>query len=389
VRAGQRGQIGQRNLAHAATDLYEGQSSEHRCYRARCDGQLVETSLLSAPDWLDLRLPLNDGKDRLKLDASYALTTQDLDDVGLDAAAKRVAEIFATQSRIFDGSLYSLRALDVGPTGISGTVALTDFVSYALTTDLLEFELVDALVDNRPITMDALPLRQRYLDSAASAVDFSSRPCVGGPLALLAAARPASRSGRPADYVLLIQERSGRVLNSARRLAVIPKAFHQPLVDFSDDARLSATLERELEEELLGRAELELAGGERRHADPMHPSLQSAPMRWLTERDNIDASRMECTGFGINLLTGNYEFASLIVIDDEEWWSQFGGHVQTNWEAGGIRQYSTLDREGLSALVQNVSWSNEGLFAFVQGLRRLAEIGGTRVDLPKIDLEMS
>jgi hypothetical protein len=34
------------------------------------------------------------------------------------------------------------------------------------------------------------------------------------------------------------------------------------------------------------------------------------------------------------------------------------------------------------------TWSNEGVFAFLQGLRRLYEIGGDRTDLPRIDLEI-
>jgi hypothetical protein len=63
---------------------------------------------------------------------------------------------------------------------------------------------------------------------------------------------------------LLVQERSGSTLNATGRIAVIPKAFHQPLADFTDDAQLSATLERELEEELFGREELDSAAGGRR-----------------------------------------------------------------------------------------------------------------------------
>jgi hypothetical protein len=109
-------------------------------------------------------------------------------------------------------------------------------------------------------------------------------------------------------------------------------------------------------------------------------------MRWLTANDG--RLRMECTGFGLNLVSGNCEFASLIVIDDEEFWSQFGGHISANWESGSLRQYSSLDRELITELIGDVAWSNEGLFALLQGLRRLAEIGGDRVDLPTIEWEI-
>lgn len=96
---------------------------------------------------------------------------------------------------------------------------------------------------------------------------------------------------------------------------------------------------------------------------------------------------MECTGFGLNLVSGNFEFAGLVVIEDAEFWALYGGHVEANWESAGLRVYSSLDRELLAELVSDDSWSNEGLFALLQGFRRLAEVGGDRVDLPVVELE--
>ncbi|MCA1604011.1 MAG: hypothetical protein LC775_00660 [Acidobacteria bacterium] len=91
---------------------------------------------------------------------------------------------------------------------------------------------------------------------------------------------------------------------------------------------------------------------------------------------------MECTGFGLNLVSGNYEFASLIVIEDEEFWTRYGGQVEANWESAGLQLYSSLDYRLISELITDESWSNEGLFALLQGLRRLRELGGDRVNLP-------
>ena len=45
----------------------------------------------------------------------------------------------------------------------------------------------------------------------------------------------------------------------------------------------------------------------------------------------------------------------------------------------------TLDGGSLAALADDGGWSNEGLFAFLQGLRRLGQVGGDRVDVPAID----
>jgi hypothetical protein len=79
--------------------------------------------------------------------------------------------------------------------------------------------------------------------------------------------------------------------------------------------------------------------------------------------------------FGINMVSGNYEFPCLILIDDDEWWERYGGRVEANWEMERIRRYSSLDAAGIQALILDPRWSNEGLFAFLEGLRRLGELG--------------
>jgi hypothetical protein len=200
-------------------------------------------------------------------------------------------------------------------------------------------------------------------------------------LALFAVARPAS-TDHPKDYLILVQERSGHVVNSPRRLS-LTQGFHQPMIDFRVETRIALTLMRELEEEMFGREELDNTVSDQRGADPMHPSRLTRPMRWLTK----DPSRMriEATAFGLNLVNGNYEFANVIVVEDERFWGRFGGDVEANWEAGSIRRYSTRDRELMTELISEPVWTNEGLFTLLQGLRRLAEIDPERVDLPDIE----
>jgi hypothetical protein len=284
--------------------------------------------------------------------------------------------------------LYRLLSISISASGLNGTVGVSRFVDYALTLDLLENELTDAISYGVPAPTRQLPLRDHYLADTQALTNVGNRMCAGGPLALLAIARPGQRRrGGPPDYILLIQERSGRVLNAARRLAVIPKAFHAPLVDFSDDAQISATIEREMEEELFGRAEVDSTHQAQRSADPMHISSLSAPMRWLVAHPHPSTWRTECTGFGINAITGCFECTALTVINDDEWWTEFGGAIQANWETEGLRRYSSLDHDQLAALISDPAWSNEGLFAFCQALRRLSQIGGDRVNLPTIDLE--
>ena len=160
------------------------------------------------------------------------------------------------------------------------------------------------------------------------------------------------------------------------------------MTDYRSDARIAATLLREMEEELFGREEIDNTLNAQSAADPMHPSRLSGPMRWLL-MENPGALRVECTGFGLNLVSGNFEFACLLVVESDEFWSRYGGQIEANWESSALRQYSSLDSESLAELVTEDTWSNEGLFALTQGLRRLKQIGGDRVRVPDIEWTVS
>jgi hypothetical protein len=381
-RGSQRGRVDQRRIAEVLRAYYPDRPGGHGVYAA---GDAV-TSVLTHPDWLDLECVLMPPNDRLTVTGTTADTDVSLDENTAARAVQRLAETLALNIRLTDGPLYRLVDIEPGKGTIGGVAEVTRFVRYALTMDLLEGELMDAISANAPVSPGSLPLRDRYLPDAASVLDLRGRLCAGGALALTAIARPASPLRGLADYVLLVQERSGHVVNAARRLAVIPKGFHEPMTDYRADVHLAATLGREMEEELFGRDDIDSTIGDERRADPMHPSRLSEPMRWLV--DEPGRLRMECTGFGLNLMSGNFEFAALIVIDDEEFWARFGGEIEANWEASALRQYSSLDRGMLSELISDRAWSNEGLFALLQGLRRLSEIGGSRAEAPAIEWEI-
>ena len=385
-RASRRKRIGRRGIADALGGYYRGQAGGHGRYAARCgqDGSEVVTSVLTCPDWLDLSCLLSADHDRLKLGALTAGGDVPLDAEAADAAVLRLAETLVAGTRFADMPLYRLTGIDTAKGEIKGSLGITQFASYALTLDVLEGELCDALAAGVPPVPGALPLRDRYLPDVGAVLDVADRLCAGGALALCAFARPADPYRGPADYVLLVQERSGSVVNAARQLAVIPKGFHQPLTDFRGDAKIAATLRREMEEELFGREDIDNTINEQHAADPMHPARLSAPMRWLV-KENPGALRMECTGFGLNLVSGNFEFACLIVVDSDDFWERFGGQIEAGWESSSLRQYSSLDSESLAELAHDDAWSNEGLFAFLQGLRRLGKVGGDRVDIPAID----
>lgn len=365
-----RGTIGRAAIAGAVAGYYGSDG----LYRARvADAGDIRLSLLTRPEWTGLSLSLDRGTEdvRVRTDEGDSL---EIAAVGTEAALKRLAAVETTETVMVNDLLYRLVLVDIGSSRMAVDFALADFAAYTLTNDLLEEELIDAVLSERA----GMPLRDLYLPSLDAVFDVGGRLCVGGPACLTAIARPEG------DYALLVQQRSSRVLNVAGRLSVIPKAFHQPIVDAVDEARISATVARELEEELLGRLDLEqIAPATRRLASPFHELNLSEPMAWL--RANPAEWRLECTGFGINLVTGNYEFACLVIIEDPSWWQLHGHRVEANWETVRLRCISSRDTDSLARLVTDPNWSNEGLFALLEGLRRLAELGNDRVAIPTVE----
>jgi transcriptional regulator with XRE-family HTH domain len=398
--AHRRAQITREQLARALVTYYQDPSPRElgaRFYSARVGGVPLALSVLVRPDSLGAAVRLGADQERFQLAApDLGAAVRLPEGPALEAALRRLAAAEASATVMINNPLYRLQDVALGQQQLKATVTLTDFADYALTMDLLETELVDALAtadqgggDGRGGPTVGLPLRDIYLPTVASALAFNDRLCVGGPVALLAAARPGTRHGqREPDYVLLVQERSARVLNVTGRLAVVPKAFHGPTNEAAEEAQVSASLERELEEELLGREDLEqVSASSFRRVDPFHTDRLSEPMRWLVQRRQTDAYRLECVGFGINMVTGNYEFPCLIVVDDEEWWERYSGQIEANWEMARIHRFSSRDTAGLQALAADPRWSNEGLFAFLEGLRRLAELDTvSRVALPEIEV---
>ncbi|MFC7615351.1 helix-turn-helix domain-containing protein [Actinokineospora soli] len=380
VEVGARSRVGRSRIAEELGKFYGLADGGYRPFGAFVGDVEVPTSVAVRNDWVGVSLPLDAEHDQVRL-VNAPRQGVELRGRGLDHALRRVAESEIGSVRLTDQPLYRLLSLDLVDGVIRGEVGMGSFLEYALTVDLLESELVDAIAAGRPVRADALPLRSRYLPDWAAVTDVGERLTAGGVLSLFAVARPADPFRGPADFAVLVQQRSPHVVNGSGRLAVVPKGFHGPLTDYRADARISATLLRELEEELFGRGDVDSTRDQQRAAVPMHPSRLSEPMRWLLDGQRM---RMECTGFGLNLVSGNYEFACLTVVEDEEFWARFGGAVEANWEATGLRVYSTLDREFVAELMRDESWSNEGLFAFLLGLRRLGEIGGKRVDLPSI-----
>ncbi|KRF35510.1 hypothetical protein [Terrabacter sp. Soil810] len=299
----------------------------------------------------------------------------------LAAAESRLARCLTGDTRFSDQPTYRLVDVEDESGGIRAQFAMTTFARYALTWDLLEAEVLTALAAGTSV----LPLREQLLPTARAVLTPSARECVGGALALSAFARPAS-GNRPADYVLLIQQRSSRVLNGAGRIAVIPKCFHQPTNEATAEVDVRLTLLREMEEELLGRAETDNSLGPSSVADLLHPSRMTPAMRWLTESSALE---VHLNGFAYNLVAGSFEFPALLAVHDETFWQLFGGDIEANWEVSGLLRYSSADADGLEGLLHDPQWTDEGLVACALGLKRLAQLNPERVSVPAFQIGVS
>jgi transcriptional regulator with XRE-family HTH domain len=354
-------------LARAVVAHYSPQPELGSFYRASVGGTDYVLSIVAPGGWLDGAVELGGDDETCRFVGAPPASATTLDAVGLDAAVHRLADAELNGTVMMNNPLYRLLSVDIDGGRLGAEFSTAEFAEHAMTSELIEGELIDSLSAGH----EDRPLRDLYLPTIGSAFELAGRTCVGGAVSLLAVAR--NRPDGQRDYVLLAQERSAVVLNLAGKLAVVPKGFHQPTGEPADEVRLSTTLRREFEEELLGREDLEqIAATGRQAVDLLHPGQLTDPMAWLL--DQPGAFRVETTGFGFNMVTGNYEFACLIVIDDPTWWDQYGHLLATNWEAERVHRYSTLDTEGLVALVADPRWGNESLFALLQGLRRLTQL---------------
>jgi hypothetical protein len=67
---------------------------------------------------------------------------------------------------------------------------------------------------------------------------------------------------------------------------------------------------------------------------------ESKPLRWLRERP--EAYQSLCVGLGINLLSGNYEIGTLLVIHDPKFWHVFQQVLRPNWDVANLIRCSTF-----------------------------------------------
>lgn len=286
--------------------------------------------------------------------------------------------------KLWDSQIYRLVELDLGSNQMKARFATDSFLHYRFTDGLLLDEFVNRLLDKdlniEEIVINSaqlLPQRHRILPDGCSLVDFPARMCVGGPIVVFAMARPKPDN----DYVIPIQRRSKAVTDSQEMLSVIPQAYHQHMVDEKKEINLSSSVFREIFEELFEGEEAEKKPRRLKHDWYMH---ESEPMNWLLK--HRDAYTLQIICAGINLHVGSYEFGVLCAIHDPAFWTKYGSKIKANYEANpGIEGVSSLEISRLRNLFRSPEWASEGLFAFVECMKRLEALDPKKVRLPSFE----
>lgn len=262
------------------------------------------------------------------------------------------------------------------------TFAETSFLSYRFTTGLLGDEITDALVetsgDSSNILSDRnefLAIREALLPNLSSLIDYKSRNCSGGIGVMFALARGAPYN----DFVIPIQLRSQNVTDGRGEYGLLPQGFHQPFVHREEEANVYWSAFREIFEEVFGGEEARRESKRLKHDWYFD---ECAGIGYF--RDHEGAYEIKVVSFGINALSGKYEITLLLAVRDTWYWKTFENNMSRNWESKTVHLISTKDEKQILSSLANHTWTNEGVFHFLEGLSHLKTIDSKRANYPDI-----
>ena len=134
---------GRAELAAAVRSYYGG--SQGFCTTS-IGGTTLSLSMLIEPTRLDLQIPLDRDHQQFRLERSPTVVSSTRPtSLGAEAAIERLGSVEAGDTIVLDNPIYQLLSLDPSAHHLRGRLALSTFAAYALTCDLLEGELFDAL----------------------------------------------------------------------------------------------------------------------------------------------------------------------------------------------------------------------------------------------------
>jgi len=354
-------------------------------YRLVVGKTKVSTTIATKNEWSGVSIEL--GANSSSETCELAHDVPEIEPPDPKAVVDALHDISTLGICVWDAPIYRLVHADVTGDALSVRFALDRFLSHRFTTGSLFVESAQALIDTNFDIKKALSLkaeklsrREKLLPTGRSLLRFDNRVCAGGVATVFALARE-----KPMDFVIPLQKRSMSVSGAPGMRSVIPKAFHQPMVDSAAETRLSHTVYRELFEELFSGGETERKVRRLKHDWFLE---ECEPLKWLVDNESEkDSFELVCTSFGIDLVYGNYEFAILLCIQNPEYWNIFGHLLVTNWEASEVDTLlvSTADSDLLSGIISKRDWTGDSLVSFVEGLKQLKKLDPKRVNLPDME----
>lgn len=364
------------NMCRFVEAFYETDSkiSDLRRYKLEVNGKSVETTIFTKNEFLNIKknpleLPLKlvPGEDK-----DTSVIPKDFANFALKVAA-RLEQIGVD---IWDAPLY--RLVELSELEKHNLFTKINFLDYRFSSGLLLDELTDEIIDSKGQieslvnSSRTFKLRRKLMPDLDSIINLKSRICCGG-IGTVFALR------RESDYLIPLHIRSSRVSDGRELLAVLPKAFHQPIIDPDIEVNVFWTLFRELYEELFG-------GDEAKKDSPYlaHDWYfdSSEGLKWFESNDSY---RCEVTSFGYNGIAGNYDYGLLLVIEDPNYEKEYRRSMRKNWELKHTIWVSTINTRKLADMIIEGNWASESLFHFIEGLLRLKEIDPKRVNPPDIE----
>lgn len=253
----------------------------------------------------------------------------------------------------------------------------SEFFNYRFSSGLLQDELNDVIfafggdLNNFEKSRSHFPLRDQMLPNLNRLQNLQDRICAGG-VGVVFALKKGDH------YEIQLQVRGKGVSDGRRFLAVVPKAFHGGF----NEAALKSTVFRELYKELFE--------GKRRYTPDRHGAHDyyydlCEGVEWFEQFEgNKDKYWLDVVAFGLNAVSGNYDFGILLVVEDPNYRKDFRSKMFPNWEADRLCPISTTNEKQIQDVLANKRWAPESLYHFVQGLLHLKKLRPKAVKLPPI-----
>lgn len=281
-----------------------------------------------------------------------------------------------------DNPLYRLVNVTFqGP--LTATFTEDRYLNYRFTTGLLEDELVDVMLQSAAagVSKKQYPLRNLLLPDIGALVNCSARCCAGGLGCVFALARTDEE-----DFLIPIERRSKFVGDGRGMLAVLPKGIHQAEIGHSVESEIEWSVYRELAEEVFGKPERQHQPRHDYYMRQGHPLYIPAVAYFREQKRNC---YQEMVGFGLNAVSGNYEFAILLAVHAEKYYDVFERELEfKHWEWDKWIPVSTRDPDHIKEVLLDKALCSESVFHLAEGLLRLAELEPRRVRLPKIERDL-